>query len=292
MSVYPPPSFTEYIPIFNPINWEATIDEGITIAYLNSNFLKYPVAQGLETLNGMNNLGDTTLSKTATCIDSVVISPTDSSTKIPTTAWVQTAISATPSTNVFPQASYYISNLINTSGIPAPYPKINITGFSGFNYWDGIIFEISVNYTIYSTTTSSQSGSVFVNNSTSSCSMMTIYPKAFTNCSAQNVFYLNNAVGSTTANTAYAPISSSTSAYTPNGRPFYCNGTIVNESNIDVVFPITFSNDGTTASMIFNFPLIGWGGATTGSYAIMLKMVNRCNYPLANIHTSGFSVNF
>jgi hypothetical protein len=61
MSVYPPPSFIEYIPIFNPIDWEATIDEGITIAYLNTNYLKYPVAQGLETLDGIINLGDTTL---------------------------------------------------------------------------------------------------------------------------------------------------------------------------------------------------------------------------------------
>ena len=61
MAIYPPPSFIEYIPIFNPIDWETTAEGGITIAYLNAHYLKYPVAQGLETLNGMINLGDTTL---------------------------------------------------------------------------------------------------------------------------------------------------------------------------------------------------------------------------------------
>jgi len=62
MSVYPPPNFTETITTFNTINWETYADKGITTAYLNAHYLQYPVAQGLETLNGLINLGDTTLS--------------------------------------------------------------------------------------------------------------------------------------------------------------------------------------------------------------------------------------
>lgn len=49
MSVYPPPNYTEPISVFNPVNWE-TSETAITIDYLNTHFLKYPVAQGLETL--------------------------------------------------------------------------------------------------------------------------------------------------------------------------------------------------------------------------------------------------
>jgi len=49
MSVYPPPNYTEPISVFNPVNWE-TSETAITIEYLNTHFLKYPVAQGLETL--------------------------------------------------------------------------------------------------------------------------------------------------------------------------------------------------------------------------------------------------
>jgi hypothetical protein len=62
MSVYPPPNYTEALPIFNTINWETYADAGITTAYLEAHYLQYPVAQGLETLNGLINLGDTTLS--------------------------------------------------------------------------------------------------------------------------------------------------------------------------------------------------------------------------------------
>lgn len=49
MAVYPPPNFTETITTFNTSNWnEDYID--ITPAYLRKNYLKFPVAQGTETL--------------------------------------------------------------------------------------------------------------------------------------------------------------------------------------------------------------------------------------------------
>lgn len=62
MAIYPPPNFTEDINTFNPINWELSSNDGITEAFLNANFLKFPIAQGFETLNGINNLGSSTLS--------------------------------------------------------------------------------------------------------------------------------------------------------------------------------------------------------------------------------------
>lgn len=99
MSVYPPPTYTEYIPVFNTTNWETFASQSITTDYLNAHYLKYPVAQGLETLNGLINLGTSTLN--GTTVFGVVPtstatqpSATDSSTKMPTTAWVQSAITA------------------------------------------------------------------------------------------------------------------------------------------------------------------------------------------------------
>lgn len=290
MSVYPAPT-NQQGSIFNPSLWIVDDITGVSVNYLNAHYLEYPVAQGYETLNGISNLGDTIFSNIPTCLATQPAS-TDSSTKMPTTAWVQSAISGSGSTNYFPKASYFIYNLPNTSGIPTPYPTLSFTGFSGLNYWDGVAFKLRVNYTIYASTTTTSSYSVSTYNSDYSCGAITIYPKAFTTCSAQNVFYLNNAIGSTTANTSYGGITSATSVYTPNGRPFYANSPITNETNIDVVFPITFSNDGTTASMIFNFPAINWGTATTGSYSINLELLNLGRFTLSQIHTSNFTINF
>jgi hypothetical protein len=60
MAIYPPPNWTEPIPIFNPINWEID-DTTITIEYLNAHYLKFPVAQGLETLQETIQNGNATL---------------------------------------------------------------------------------------------------------------------------------------------------------------------------------------------------------------------------------------
>ena len=51
MATYPPPNYTEPLPVFNPINWEPqnTGNTTIDINYANANYLKYPVAQGTET---------------------------------------------------------------------------------------------------------------------------------------------------------------------------------------------------------------------------------------------------
>jgi len=61
MSIYPPQTTTQGS-IFNPDLWVAGDTTTIDTDYLNANYLKYSVAQGYETLNGMTNLGNTTLS--------------------------------------------------------------------------------------------------------------------------------------------------------------------------------------------------------------------------------------
>jgi hypothetical protein len=55
MSVYPPP--TDRGTLFNPVDYGATTT-AITVDYLNANYLKFPVAQGLETMVGINNLDE------------------------------------------------------------------------------------------------------------------------------------------------------------------------------------------------------------------------------------------
>jgi len=99
MSLYPPPR--ENLPIFDSSNFEInntalTVDSGLEY------FLAFPTAQGEETLAntivagsltalGTANFASTTLGS----LTSSAIQPpsNDSSTKIPTTAWVQTAVS-------------------------------------------------------------------------------------------------------------------------------------------------------------------------------------------------------
>lgn len=150
MSVAPPPD--PLVPIYNPLYWDLTATDGatgITPAYLNLNYLKFPYAQGLENLQNTNVVGTMTVSGTTTLNDPLqvndlcnitgaltvsgtltasstvtlgsvsssvptclasysAVTPSDSSTKIPTTAWVQTAITSsfnTISTQVFTSTS-------------------------------------------------------------------------------------------------------------------------------------------------------------------------------------------
>lgn len=63
MSVYPPPNYTEPIPIFNTVNWETSAD-GLTRAEADLRYLRYPVAQGLETLQEINVNGVATFNNT------------------------------------------------------------------------------------------------------------------------------------------------------------------------------------------------------------------------------------
>ncbi len=46
MSIYAPPTFSEYLPVFNPANWIPDLEGGLDIAYLNANYAQYPSIQG------------------------------------------------------------------------------------------------------------------------------------------------------------------------------------------------------------------------------------------------------
>jgi hypothetical protein len=61
MSIYPAQTTTQGS-IFNPDLWVAGDTETIDAEYLSANYLKFPVSQGYETLNGMTNLGSTIFS--------------------------------------------------------------------------------------------------------------------------------------------------------------------------------------------------------------------------------------
>jgi hypothetical protein len=58
MSVYNPPTFEEYLSVFNPADWGASSSSGLDIAYLDANYLKFPIAQGAENLQTTTINGD------------------------------------------------------------------------------------------------------------------------------------------------------------------------------------------------------------------------------------------
>lgn len=61
MSVYNPPNFEEYLSTFNPANWISDFG-GIDTAFLDANYLKFPTAQGTETLSNTIINGNVNLS--------------------------------------------------------------------------------------------------------------------------------------------------------------------------------------------------------------------------------------
>lgn len=63
MAEYPPP--TEDLPIFDN-NVFVNLDEFVTIDHINNNFLKFPIAQGAETLTDVTVLGTSTFNGTET----------------------------------------------------------------------------------------------------------------------------------------------------------------------------------------------------------------------------------
>ena len=86
-------------PVFNNDAFIAGDNPAIDVNYLNANYLQFPNAQGTENLGAINVAGTASFNN-ATLPTSVGVVPAfnDSSTKMPTTAWVQTAITgATPS---------------------------------------------------------------------------------------------------------------------------------------------------------------------------------------------------
>jgi microcystin-dependent protein len=82
-------------PVFNNDAFGQGANPTIDTAYLNANYLRFPTAQGSETLQNIQVLGSASFTNAQLPTSAGVIpASTDSSTTIPTTAWVQSAITA------------------------------------------------------------------------------------------------------------------------------------------------------------------------------------------------------
>ena len=90
MAIYNPPN--EQLPIFNARVFDFGT-EGLTTGEGDLRYLRFPAAQGDETLQAISVVGTATFTNAALPTSlGVIPASTDSSTKIPTTAWVQSAI--------------------------------------------------------------------------------------------------------------------------------------------------------------------------------------------------------
>ena len=226
-------------------------------------------------------------------------SATDSSDKIPNTAWVQNAISASVSQSN--SAEHYVQ--ANNSAYPfgvslGTIPLIKFEGAGnyasayGMNYYDAITFDFVFNLTIAGNNTgSSDSGGVILNNNQVSGTMY-VYPTAFTTTfgiTSSPYFYLNGGIGSSTngSSTYYnCPITT----YTPNGRPFWVNN-LLNQANVLNVMPCaTFVNSG-DAYLMFQFAPIGWNGTTQCIWNLSLTLRNSGKVPASKITTQNFNIN-
>jgi hypothetical protein len=147
---YNPPS--ETLPIFDSSVFRNRNDS-LTFDEAKKYFLEWPTAQGLENLQATNIGGALVCSSTASfgtvgsaanipiCIaDYSTIVPADSSNKIPTTAWVQTAITGGGSNVISIQT--IISNQNITFPAGTQYATIMISGAGGAS--GGYYFDASV----------------------------------------------------------------------------------------------------------------------------------------------------
>jgi hypothetical protein len=284
MSAYNPP--VENVPIFDASLFRTT--NSSTSGFLTRDeadrlFLQFPFGQGTETLPALNVSGNQTTTgnivMNGTALTNYLQYP--DGTRQYTASITQTT---------FKIANYFLYNLVNTSPIPSPYPTISFGNIADKNFWDGIIFRVIMSVQINASSTTGSSGSVSNYDATFSATM-TIFPKAF--IAGTNIpIYFNNGIGSTTTNTTYAPVSSAMSPYVANGRPYWSSG-IVNDTNIVATLKPSLTNDGSTATMILNFPAINWGGSLpTLNYSMTFELINSGRYLSSDITSTNFTTNF
>jgi len=340
MSVYPPP--TQYGSIFNTSNWEQS-SSNITLAYLQANFLEYPVAQGLETFNNINNLGTLTNSGSITAGTNIVMSGTYNTNYIQfpdnsqqTTAFLpstlnyyaQLAGGGSGSPQIFTGYNQFNNQLIINGGgaflqfpdgtkqytsatnsavhnwntryivsgtgynLPSYSPSITITGYSALNYWDSIDFALRVKVQEnVSPTTTNDSYSQPIFNSSFYAQRFQLFPKAMVTCTSGSVFWLNNGINSSSTNTSYNNINSSVSSYTPYGRPFY-SSVVENDGNIVNNLTITTFSDGTNSTLYFNFPPLGLNTSAQYIFEITLQLLNIGAFTNSNITTANWAQSY
>jgi microcystin-dependent protein len=126
MAIYNPP--TEQLPIFNARVFDFGT-EGLTTGEGDLRYLRFPAAQGEEELQAINVVGAATFNNAALPTSAGVIpASNDSSTKIPTTAWVQTAITSSGNDITGAVISYA------GSSVPTGYLKCDGTQYSTTTY--------------------------------------------------------------------------------------------------------------------------------------------------------------
>jgi hypothetical protein len=153
MASYLPP--TEKLAIFDPSVFRNAGEEGLTYDTASKYFLKYPAAQGTEDLLTTNVNG--TLTTNAGVVFNVIPTSTavqpasnDSSTKVPTTAWVQSAISGgtiLASNNTWTGTNQFNNNVLlgDGTGNTLTMDQTGIDTTIANNQTDGTIFLQSKN---------------------------------------------------------------------------------------------------------------------------------------------------
>jgi hypothetical protein len=116
MSSYNPPR--KNVPIFDAFLFRTTNDEYLTPQVAYGSFLQFPIAQGAETLQAISVNGEAVfLNAVPPTSNATQPASNDSSTKMPTTAWVQGAI--TDTTKTFTGVNTFSQNPLNTATQPA-----------------------------------------------------------------------------------------------------------------------------------------------------------------------------
>ena len=207
MAVYNPP--IEDLPIFDN-NVFTSGDEVLTVDIANKNYLKFPIAQGAETLTDITVLGTSTFNGTETHTGSTIQlnatssggltsttpqpGPTDSSTKIPTTAWVQSAITSGGIVPLFLRGYKFITNTSIDLPVTFGTIPINFTNGSTLPTNSNFTIRYSIRYDFNITSSTAQSNLFY-----SAYGDLNIYPnRVSTNTSAIPVF-LNGSLNGSSA---------------------------------------------------------------------------------------------
>jgi hypothetical protein len=131
MSVYPPP--IDQGTIFNPIDYGLGSTQ-ITIDYLNANYLKFPVAQGYESMVGISNFDELDMNSNKIIALGTPTNTTDATTKIyvdgrtPALTPSTTYTNATITTNASGFISSVSAGTIPTSSLPYYFGGFGVGG--------------------------------------------------------------------------------------------------------------------------------------------------------------------
>lgn len=175
MSVNNPPN--PNVATFNNLYWISS-DTSLTQSQADLRYLKFPVAQGTENLQAINVNGTLTASSGVNFTStnpptSTATQPasTDSSTKMPTTAWVQSAITSSSGTNLTPNSitmtpttlppttddasikNYYNNGALYALNIRTPYYLVGSSASTRRQNFVRVYWSSALTFSVYQTIT-------------------------------------------------------------------------------------------------------------------------------------------